>query len=300
MILQWSPPSAEGINGIIQYYNISVTEKETGIVSYYISTSVTFVLTNLHPFYTYKCTIAAVTNGAGPITSLVVQMPEDGKHFYSVLHFINKIVPSSSPSNIASTLLTSNKAIFYWEPLNFENQNGLIRNYLINFIEIDTSSHFQYFSTTTNITITELHPYYTYSFSVAAVTISAGPFSDELIITTAQDGKIIINNNAFFLVCIAPSSAPVGISTIFMSSFSVALKWLPPPPTERNGIITGYNITIEDTMSSYIINFRSFRLNFTVNSLHPFTIYQYKIAAYTVVGLGPYSILSFFQTLEAG
>ena len=79
LFLQWAPPIAEGINGIIQHYNISVTEIETGIVSYHITTSLTFVLTDLHPFYTYKCTVAAITIGTGPITSLVVQMPEDGQ-----------------------------------------------------------------------------------------------------------------------------------------------------------------------------------------------------------------------------
>ena len=78
LFLQWAPPDAEGVNGIIRHYNISITEVDTGIVSYHISTSFTFTLNELHPFYTYTCTIAAVTIGAGPITSLTFQMPEDG------------------------------------------------------------------------------------------------------------------------------------------------------------------------------------------------------------------------------
>lgn len=78
MLLKWAPPSAEGINGIIQHYNITVTELETSLITYYATSSLLFSLTNLHPFYTYKCTVAAVTIGVGPITTLIIQMPEDG------------------------------------------------------------------------------------------------------------------------------------------------------------------------------------------------------------------------------
>lgn len=77
--MQWEQPEVEGINGIIQEYNITITEQETGHVSYY-STSLLYIsISHLHPFYTYKCTVAAVTIGVGPITSLIIQMPEDGK-----------------------------------------------------------------------------------------------------------------------------------------------------------------------------------------------------------------------------
>lgn len=78
LLLQWSPPSIEGTNGIIQYYNITVTEVETGTVTHHVTSSTIFFINDLHPFYTYKCTVAAVTIGEGPLASLIVQMPEDG------------------------------------------------------------------------------------------------------------------------------------------------------------------------------------------------------------------------------
>ena len=77
--MQWEPPAPMGTNGIIQEYNVTVTEQETGQVSYHTTTMLYIVINDLHPFYTYKCTVAAVTIGIGPITSLVIQMPEDGK-----------------------------------------------------------------------------------------------------------------------------------------------------------------------------------------------------------------------------
>ena len=53
-------------------------EQETGTVFYNITTSISIIISNLHPYYTYKCTVSAVTIGNGPVASLVIQMPEEG------------------------------------------------------------------------------------------------------------------------------------------------------------------------------------------------------------------------------
>ena len=76
--LQWSPPNPSGTNGIIQYYNITIVEQETGTLFYSITPSMSIVVSTLHPYYTYKCTVSAVTIGNGPVASLVIQMPEEG------------------------------------------------------------------------------------------------------------------------------------------------------------------------------------------------------------------------------
>ena len=102
------------------------------------------------------------------------------------------LVPSTAPSNVINTALTSKSVTISWKALRFEDQNGLIRYYLINVTETDTGSQFQYTSTTIDITLTDLHPYYTYSISVSAFTIAAGPWSDPLVLRTAQDGNHIL------------------------------------------------------------------------------------------------------------
>ena len=99
---------------------------------------------------------------------------------------------------------------------------------------------------------------------------------------------------------VVPSSPPVSINTLSISSIGVSLQWLAPPLSERNGIIIGYNITIEDTTLNTLFILYSSQLNVTINSLEPYTMYQYRIAAYTAIGLGPYSGTLFFQTQEAG
>ena len=86
--LSWKPPSKFKSNGIIKYYNISVLEEETGSIVQAGFVNDTFLLlTDLHPFYNYKCTLSAVTIGEGPFISLSIQMLEDGnyKHTNSIL-----------------------------------------------------------------------------------------------------------------------------------------------------------------------------------------------------------------------
>ena len=48
---------------------------------------------------------------------------------------------------------------------------------------------FQLMSTTTSVTATALHPYYTYSFTISAVTVSEGPYSQPLSLRTLEDGN---------------------------------------------------------------------------------------------------------------
>ena len=45
-------------------------------------------------------------------------------------------------------------------------------------IESETGRSFTLNSTTNNIRVENLHPFYTYSFSIAAVTVEAGPRSN--------------------------------------------------------------------------------------------------------------------------
>ena len=79
--LTWNPPVEELQNGLIQQYVISIMTVETERVdSRTIDTSVhRLVVNNLHPFYTYNCSILAATVGNGPSAMAVTRLPEDSK-----------------------------------------------------------------------------------------------------------------------------------------------------------------------------------------------------------------------------
>ena len=64
--------------------------------------------------------------------------------------------------------------------------------YHINITEVDTGNILSLVSYSTFITVQFLHPYYTYASIVSAVTIDEGPYSEIFIITTPEDGKILL------------------------------------------------------------------------------------------------------------
>lgn len=85
-------------------------------------------------------------------------------------------------------------------------------------------------------------------------------------------------------------------------SRSLLLEWEQPLPDRRNGIITGYIITIQQLAAAgFYQTLNSTGMNsMRVDNLHPHTTYEYQIAAYTIIGIGPYTDFSLIKTLEDG
>ena len=104
----------------------------------------------------------------------------------------------------------------------------------------------------------------------------------------------------FSFLNLVPSSSPTSLSVTVQSPSVVYIEWSPPPSSEHNGVITGYNISLIDITNGYEFYLVSHNISISVDSLHPYTIYQYRIAGFTSVGLGPYSNLVTFQTQESG
>ena len=76
-----------------------------------------------------------------------------------------------------------------WQPPLFSDQNGVVRSYHINISVAETGSVFQLTSETTALYIQNLHPFYTYTIIVAAVTIGPGPYGLAISIQTPDNGK---------------------------------------------------------------------------------------------------------------
>ena len=80
-----------------------------------------------------------------------------------------------------------------------EEQNGIIRSYLVNITVSDTGQHIQLTTNNTTITAENLHPFYNYHCSVAAVTIALGPYTEAHVLQTPQDGKQMRNVSVYHL-----------------------------------------------------------------------------------------------------
>lgn len=85
--------------------------------------------------------------------------------------------------------INSETVSLLWDPPPFDRQNGFIRQYLVNVTEIDTGTNYLLTSTSTELTVYSLHPYYFYEFTVAAVTVGVGPASLPITIQTNEDGE---------------------------------------------------------------------------------------------------------------
>ena len=80
-----------------------------------------------------------------------------------------------------------------WEPPPPENQNGDIRYYIISVMVTESGEQFQLMSNTTNQTIDDLHPFYTYSILISAVTTGSGPSSLPFVVKTLEDSKLMLD-----------------------------------------------------------------------------------------------------------
>lgn len=85
--------------------------------------------------------------------------------------------------------LTSTSFILYWSAPPPEDHNGLIRNYIVRCTELETGAMFQRLAVNaTEILMDSLHPFYSYSCAIAAVTVLEGPYSSSITVATEQDG----------------------------------------------------------------------------------------------------------------
>jgi len=87
---------------------------------------------------------------------------------------------------------TSDSIILAWDPPTAANQNGIIRTYNINVTVSESGDNIQLTANNTELYLDMLHPYYTYSFVISAVTIGPGPPSSVYTITTEEEGNVTL------------------------------------------------------------------------------------------------------------
>ena len=92
IVLKWSPPVLSWYNGPLLNYSIEIIPQMDATQRSLISTVQTvLILSSLHPFYNYTCTVTAYTAaGEGPstlpITVTTLQDGEAHKHTITIFH----------------------------------------------------------------------------------------------------------------------------------------------------------------------------------------------------------------------
>ena len=98
--------------------------------------------------------------------------------------------PSSPPMAVLPLMVTATSLTLTWQPPSFESRNGVIQQYIIQIEEINTGRMLTAISNTTEVSINNLHPFYSYSCRIAAETAQVGPYTTPITIQLDEDGKI--------------------------------------------------------------------------------------------------------------
>ena len=98
-------------------------------------------------------------------------------------------VPSSPPEQFNTSADSSSTLQLQWNPPSSLSVNGIIQHYIITVYEVETDTIFQSTtSTSTQLSVSGLHPYYIYTCSISAVTIGSGPVMN-ITIQMPEDGE---------------------------------------------------------------------------------------------------------------
>ncbi|XP_037092233.1 LOW QUALITY PROTEIN: tyrosine-protein phosphatase Lar-like [Pollicipes pollicipes] len=265
-VLSWERPvhSGRGIINYVVYYNDTYEKVERRMV---VPLHERYEMKDLHPNTLYYVWVAAVSGrGEGAATPVVPFRTEE----YG---------DPPSPEADSRSLLVS------WLPPSADLRNGAIRYYKIFLkrsgqddsdaveIKLKDPSH-------RNFTVDELRKYTEYSISVLAGTlVGDGPQSHPVLARTEDDvpGK------------------PRNLTARVLNSTAVRLTWSLPTDRERNGLILGHQVLVQELGTEG--NGRSSRprryeirdgeaADYTAADLQPSTSYLFRVSALTRKGDG--------------
>ena len=101
------------------------------------------------------------------------------------------LVPSSPPTSVASSVLSSSTVQLSWSPPDPTGQNGIITSYTVIVSNTATSETITYTTNanTTSLLVSGLSAFTVHEFYIAANTsIGMGPFTTKIVFKTLEDG----------------------------------------------------------------------------------------------------------------
>ena len=96
-----------------------------------------------------------------------------------------------------------------------------------------------------------------------------------------------------------PSGPPLDVLALTKSSTSILVKWNPPSELDRNGVITHYIVTYNESLGSETsITTSDNRTQKLVSSLRKYSPYYFTVQAVNNIGVGPPSVAVINTTAE--
>ena len=103
------------------------------------------------------------------------------------------LAPSGPPTGVRASPTSARSISMSWGPPIRNQQNGIIRHYLISLQSLAGTVTRNISSTQQSISISGLRPYTMYNCTVQAETVGLGPPNAIIQISTPQDGKTCDN-----------------------------------------------------------------------------------------------------------
>ncbi|BET03182.1 phosphatase [Nesidiocoris tenuis] len=269
--LSWTKPTHAGENIVSYelYWNDTYAKEKN---HRRIPITETYTLTNLYPNTLYYIWLAARSQrGEGATTPPI--------------HVRTKqYVPGAPPQNVTGEAVSPTSVRVSWEPPPAERSNGRIVYYKLQVVEAGRSDSeaMMIRLNDTSITLDELKRWTEYRIWVLAGTsVGDGPPSYPIVVRTHED--------------VPGHPQDVKVNTI--NSTAVHVTWKPPAEKNRNGIIRGYHIHVQETkeegkgmvnlnepMRFDVLDGNALEINIT--GLQPDTNYNVQVAALTRKGDG--------------
>ena len=218
--------------------------------------------------------------------------------------------PSGPPLYLTYGSVLSRSIQLAWNPPSIILRNGNITGYTVSVQNTETNETREWSTDGTSLTVTNLTPYVSYMFTVAAHTaVGQGPLTPKLSISTAEDGNMqLLTDNDIFTALVLPlhsvPSEPQSPSTerVRDSPRKLRVSW--QSPAEPNGVITLYTVYCYQTNGS-TDNIKTAvvagtDLEAIVEGVTPYTFYNCNVTANTSIGEGPFSKTTTARTDESG
>ena len=98
--------------------------------------------------------------------------------------------PSDVPRNVSVSILSPTSANMSWLPPSREHWNGIIIHYIVRVSGADSEDKLELYVVELSLVISDLHPFYSYNFSVAAETVAPGPFNNPITLKMPESGEV--------------------------------------------------------------------------------------------------------------
>ena len=276
------PTDTDTLNGVITYYlvtytgvNVDTSTRTARVIPSSTDnlSAVSDTLIGLQEGVSYSIKAAVSTSkGTGPNSD-------------SISVTTDEIAPTGTPQNIVFTSILNSSLSFEWGAVVLSEQNGVITGYRVSYKGVITDIELRNITlTTTSVTLNNLSEGTEYIFYICALnSIGEGP----CISVTQSTSEIL------------PSGTPTMFLVENRASTSLSLSWSLPLISERNGIITGFNLVLIDFVSDEEVSQANvsgtmFFYQFTELEHHKYSI---SIRARNSIGYGPYAQL-FVATTE--